>query len=204
MSLTLITGFRTKWLLVKITWRNVVTEAFFLVTGKHYHDECLGLWKFSLYLKFKLHHETFLMLTHISTALTMHWGNQQLDRAEGLGSFVSGKEFGSSTCSTSTVYSEIHSVSLKGFVMWERAVFHRKIALWSSSIWPHFLIVPLSGWFFIEFSHAETFLSHCRSSCMDLCPPLKYLNSVFLSLCCIPRNSQMCVFAQNLKNRTIL
>lgn len=48
-------------------------------------------------LKFKLHHETILTLTHISTTLSMHWGSWQLDRAEGLGSFASGKEFGSST-----------------------------------------------------------------------------------------------------------
>lgn len=78
-----------------------------------------------LHLKSKLHHETILTLTHISTTLSMHWGSWQLDRAEGLGSFASGKEFGSSTAPgfhthmisekhrVDPVYSEIHNVSLR-------------------------------------------------------------------------------------------
>lgn len=112
----MIIDLRTRWLLEEITCSNLgLSRSPFLVIGKQDHDKYLRLWKFSLHLKFKLHHETFLMLTHISTALTIHWGNRQLDRAKGLGSFVSGKEFGSSTCSTSTVYSETHNVSLKGF-----------------------------------------------------------------------------------------
>lgn len=40
---------------------------------------------FLLHLKYKLYHETVLTLTHISTTLSMHWGNWQLDWAEGLG-----------------------------------------------------------------------------------------------------------------------
>lgn len=48
--------------------------------------------KFLLHLKSKLYHETVFTLTHISTTLSMHWGTSW---AEGLGSFASGKEFGS-------------------------------------------------------------------------------------------------------------
>lgn len=82
--------------------------------------------KIFLRLKTNLHHETTLTLTHVSTTLNMHWGSWQLDWAEGLGSFASGKEFGSSTCPAFNTYiisdkqcvdpvsSEIHNVSLWG------------------------------------------------------------------------------------------
>lgn len=38
-----------------------------------------------LHLKSKLYHETALILTHISTTLSIHWGSWQLDWARGLG-----------------------------------------------------------------------------------------------------------------------
>lgn len=52
-------------------------------------------------VKSKLHRETLLTLTHISSTLRVHRGSWQTDLAEGLGSFSSGKEFGSSTCPAS-------------------------------------------------------------------------------------------------------
>lgn len=77
-------------------------------------------------LKSKLFHETILPLTHISTTLTMHRGNWQLDWAQGLGSFASGKEFGSPACpafhahifsektGVSLIHRNIRNISLKG------------------------------------------------------------------------------------------
>lgn len=98
LSTPLITDQRTTWLLGKTPESNVIERR--PLFGHRLTFIMKNISKnqnFSLHLRSNLCHETVLTLTHISTTLTVHWGNWQLDWAQGLRSFASGKEFGSLT-----------------------------------------------------------------------------------------------------------
>lgn len=83
------------------------------------------VWKRFLFLmrNYKLNHEPVFTLTHIFNTLTMRRGSWQQSRAEGLGSFAGGKEFGPSTCARFQTHVIIEEKTAESFK--ER---HKKLA----------------------------------------------------------------------------
>lgn len=85
---------------LKVPRSNAIFESDLICASPHIHHEKFQVTKtFYCIWNPGFITKTALTLTHISTTISVHWGNWQRRWAEGLWSFASGKEFGFSSTS---------------------------------------------------------------------------------------------------------